>query len=91
MEVRRLSAKKEEIYQGLLGSGPPIVAEGVRSFLDTLSKNNVCGPLLQNALTYNLVAKLGNTARVPRLSGGGGGVVALAWYSCGSCSLKRLQ
>eukprot|EP00884_Botryococcus_braunii_P021129 jgi/Botrbrau1/76/Bobra.0022s0066.2 len=41
LEVRRLAAKKDEIFRSLLGSKPPVVAAGVRDFLDTLSKNDV--------------------------------------------------
>lgn len=39
-----MAAKKEEIYRSLLGSKAPIIAAGVRGFLDTLSKNDVWPP-----------------------------------------------
>jgi hypothetical protein len=41
MEVRRLCARKEEIYRDLLGDSLPVVPPGTRSLLDTLSKQNV--------------------------------------------------
>ena len=41
MEVRRLCARKEEIYGKLLGNHKPPVVPGVPMFLETLVKHNV--------------------------------------------------
>ncbi len=41
VEVRRLCARKEELYAGLLGNHYPPVVPGVPVFLDTLLKHNV--------------------------------------------------
>jgi hypothetical protein len=41
MEVRRLCARKEEIYARLIGNHKPPVVPGVPMFLDTLVKHNV--------------------------------------------------
>lgn len=41
MEVRRLCARKEEIYAKLIGNHKPPVVPGVPMFLDTLVKHNV--------------------------------------------------
>ena len=41
MEVRRLCARKEEIYAKLIGNHKPPVVPGVPTFLETLVKHNV--------------------------------------------------
>lgn len=41
MEVRRLCARKEELYAKLLGNHQPPVVPGVPLFLDNLVKHNV--------------------------------------------------
>ena len=41
MEVRRLCARKEEIYAKLIGNHKPPVVPGVPMFLETLVKHNV--------------------------------------------------
>lgn len=45
MEVRRLCARKEEIYAKLIGNHKPPVVPGVPMFLETLVKHNVSSPL----------------------------------------------
>lgn len=39
MEVRRLTARKEEIYRQLLGDRTPLVPSGVRHLIDVLGKH----------------------------------------------------
>ena len=41
MEVRRLCARKEELYAALAGNHKPPVVPGVPLFLETLVKHNV--------------------------------------------------
>ena len=41
MEVRRLTAKKEEIYRQLLGDRTPLVPSGTRHLIDVLGKHEV--------------------------------------------------
>lgn len=41
MEVRRLTARKEEIYRQLLGDRTPLVPSGVRHLIDVLGKHQV--------------------------------------------------
>lgn len=41
MEVRRLTARKEEIYRQLLGDRVPLVPSGVRHLIDVLGKHQV--------------------------------------------------
>ena len=41
VEVRRLCARKEELYSALAGNHQPPVVPGVPLFLDTLVKHNV--------------------------------------------------
>lgn len=48
MEVRRLTARKEELYRALLGDRTPLVPPGVTSLLNILKNNKVgvlCLPL----------------------------------------------
>ena len=42
MEVRRLTARKEEIYRQLLGDRTPLVPSGVRHLIDVLGKHQAC-------------------------------------------------
>lgn len=42
MEVRRLTARKEEIYRQLLGDRTPLVPSGVRQLMEVLGKHQVC-------------------------------------------------
>lgn len=44
MEVRRLTARKEEIYRQLLGDRTPLVPSGVRHLIDVLGKHQVSSP-----------------------------------------------
>ncbi len=44
MEVRRLAARKEELYRVLLGDRTPLVPPGVTSLLSILKNNNVGVP-----------------------------------------------
>lgn len=46
MEVRRLTARKEEIYRQLLGDRTPLVPSGVRHLIDVLGKHQACTSLL---------------------------------------------
>lgn len=46
MEVRRLCARKEEIYAKLIGNHKPPVVPGVPMFLETLVKHNVSRMLM---------------------------------------------
>lgn len=41
MEVRRLTARKEEIYRQLLGERTPLVPAGARHLIDVLGKHQV--------------------------------------------------
>lgn len=41
MEVRRLTARKEEIYRELLGERTPLVPDGARQLIDILGKHQV--------------------------------------------------
>lgn len=41
MEVRRLTARKEEIYRDLLGERIPLVPAGARQLIDVLGKHQV--------------------------------------------------
>lgn len=41
MEVRRLTARKEEIYRDLLGDRIPLVPAGARHLIDVLGKHQV--------------------------------------------------
>ena len=41
MEVRRLAARKEELYRALLGDRTPMVPPGVTSLLNILQTNKV--------------------------------------------------
>ena len=41
MEVRRLTARKEEIYRQLLGERTPLVPAGARQLIDVLGKHQV--------------------------------------------------
>lgn len=52
MEVRRLCARKEEIYAKLLGNHKPPVVPGVPMFLETLVKHNVRLWPVSRALIY---------------------------------------
>lgn len=52
MEVRRLCARKEEIYAKLIGNHKPPVVPGVPMFLETLVKHNVSACLPSQALSY---------------------------------------
>lgn len=45
MEVRRLTARKEEIYRQLLGDRTPLVPSGVRHLMNVLGKHQVCTSL----------------------------------------------
>ena len=42
MEVRRLTARKEEIYRQLLGDRTPLIPSGVRQLMEVLGKHQVC-------------------------------------------------
>lgn len=44
MEVRRLTARKEEIYRQLLGDRTPLVPTGVRHLIHVLGKHQVLIP-----------------------------------------------
>ena len=41
MEVRRLAARKEDLFRGLLGDTKPAVPPGASSLLELLEKNKV--------------------------------------------------
>lgn len=41
MEVRRLTARKEEIYRQLLGDRTPLIPSGVRHLIEVLGKHQV--------------------------------------------------
>ena len=41
MEVRRLAARKEEIYRELLGDRTPLVPSGLQKLMDTLNTHKV--------------------------------------------------
>ena len=41
MEVRRLTARKEEIYRQLLGDRTPLIPSGVRQLMEVLGKHQV--------------------------------------------------
>jgi len=41
MEVRRLAARKEDLFRGLLGDTKPAVPPGASSLLELLQKNKV--------------------------------------------------
>ena len=41
MEVRRLAARKEEIYRELLGDRMPLVPSGLQKLMDTLNTHMV--------------------------------------------------
>ena len=52
MEVRRLCARKEEIYAKLIGNHKPPVVPGVPMFLETLVKHNVSNSIPSQAVSY---------------------------------------
>ncbi len=60
MEVRRLCARKEELYAALAGNHKPPVVPGVPLFLETLVKHNVSLPgLLYYVLQIQYIANEG--------------------------------
>ena len=71
MEVRRLCARKEEIYAKLIGNHKPPVVPGVPVFLDTLVKHNVSPftslPSMQDACPIWLLLVTMRYADVPCL------------------------
>lgn len=42
MEVRRLCARKEELFRELRGDAAPAMPPGTLALLDLLAKHNVC-------------------------------------------------
>ena len=55
MEVRRLCARKEEIYAKLIGNHKPPVVPGVPMFLETLVKHNVSLAIVHSPICAALI------------------------------------
>ncbi len=58
MEVRRLTARKEEIYRQLLGDRTPLIPSGVRQLMEVLGKHQVFSVLLINLVCIPTAASM---------------------------------
>ncbi len=53
MEVRRLTARKEEIYRQLLGDRTPLIPSGVRQLMEVLGKHQVHFSIVHQISLYH--------------------------------------